>query len=171
MLLEIGVRRTGRILALLALAAALLASVAGAAPTRAAANTATYQQTFPFATVYPAQATCTGEPIRVGGEVHLVAHVTVDEHGGGVVVLHSNLQGASGTGLLSGTAYEVVTVGNRHGEAVYGSLPQTFTTQVRSLVVAPGGQNNFAMTNAFHVTINANGELTALVSDFSSECR
>ena len=53
--------------------------------------------------------------------------------------------------------------------AVQNSFNQTFVNNFR--IVGQGTDNNFLVHQTFHVTVNANGMLTALVNNFSVECR
>ena len=167
MLSPVRARPFGILLTLFALVALSLLS---AAPSRAAAYTTTDQQIIPFAAVYSAESTCTGEAVLVSGEAHLVGHITVNEGGGFTTVAHSNLRDVSAVGQASGTWYQVVTTFNTSGHA--GATPPTvLSSHLTVRVIAPVGQNDFVIRKVFHLTINANGELTALVSDFGTECR
>ena len=112
---------------------------------------------------------CTGEDIHVVGDAKIVNHAVVDASGGAHFRVMSNLQGVRGTGLTSGRAYRVVD--SESTVFLEGPLPQVTTLVGTLSFVSQGRADNFLGHATTHVTINANGELTADVAIESTECR
>ena len=48
---------------------------------------------------------CTGEGVELSGSLHIVTHVTANADGSFRVKVHTNTQGVTGTGILSGDRY------------------------------------------------------------------
>ena len=59
---------------------------------------------------------CTGEGVELSGSVHIVTHVTANADGSFRVKVHTNTQGVTGTGLLSGDRYNFNEGSNLMGE-------------------------------------------------------
>jgi hypothetical protein len=112
---------------------------------------------------------CTGEDIHVVGDAKIVNHAVRDASGGGHFRVMSNLKGVSATGLTSGISYRVV----ESSSTVFleGPLPMVTTLVGTLSFISQGGTDNFVGHSMTHVTINANGELTAFVEIKSKECR
>jgi hypothetical protein len=110
-----------------------------------------------------------GEVVQLSGNLHTLFHFTDDGAGGFHAMNESNPQGISGTGLTSGDKYQGTGVTRSNFNA--GAIPfnQTFINNFRIIGEGPG--NNLLIHHNFHITVNANGELTALVDNFSAECR
>jgi hypothetical protein len=106
---------------------------------------------------------CTGEDVELSGTIHLVSQLQSD----GSEVGHINFQGVSGVGLTSGTTYRSSSVDNFRLAAPYPSD----ITSVRSLrLISPGPEDDLLVRFLFHITVNANGEITAEVEDVNFEC-
>jgi hypothetical protein len=113
---------------------------------------------------------CTGEPIQFTGTGHFSAHGVIN---GNRFSMHShfNGQGIHGEGLINGTSYTGSEADNSsvNGPASNGAFTITETNSFK--MVTSGGGNNFTVKALFHVTVNANGDLTVLVDNFSAECQ
>lgn len=113
---------------------------------------------------------CAGEDIRFTGAVHGEAHTVVDANGR----LHSqstlNDHDVSGVGLLSGTEYHRVGATNSTFNAS-GPPPLEVTVTNSFNFIGQGAANNTLLIETFHFTVNANGEVTATVGNFSFECK
>jgi hypothetical protein len=156
-------RTTLRLVSLLALVflLALNSSVA------AQATSTTTSTTSPLGgTIAPS---CQGEVIPVTGQVHTTIHTTINPQGDSNLVFHINVHGA-GVGETTGTRYEFNQssnqVFNRHGT---GALEFTFVDFVRVISQGPE-QRDFFLRMLIHVTLNAQGEVTAQVNEFERVC-
>src|SRR2546425_3630865 len=61
--------------------------------------------TFPLVGTFPSP--CTGELIAFTGDVHVLIGQFVDGTGVLELTLHSNFQGVTGTGLMTGATYQI----------------------------------------------------------------
>jgi len=151
-------KRLGSFLTLLA-----VGSLVVSPPTTHAATTQSFERDFSAVLTPP----CDGaEAVELQGSVHLTAGVTQDQRGGLHLRVHVNYQGVTGTGTVSGATYEVPTTVNLNTNL--GSAT-TFTTTVNVRFISHGSAPNFNMHQNVHITINANGEITAIV-DNNFEC-
>ena len=106
---------------------------------------------------------CTGEDVELSGTIHLVSQTQPD----GSEVGHVNYQAVSGVGLTSGTTYRASSVDSFRLAAPFPSDIHS----VRSLrLISPGPEDDLLVKFLFHVTVNANGEISAEVEDVDSEC-
>jgi hypothetical protein len=114
---------------------------------------------------------CAGNPVTITGEVHLMTHTTINDSGQATVVSHldQNLQGTSADGtryVMNQQLQETITVDASDG------FPFTQTFVIHSNL-----NNNdpsvpqLHIKALFHVTINANGEITAVQSELKEECQ
>jgi hypothetical protein len=110
-----------------------------------------------------------GEVVFLSGNLHSLFHFTDDGADGFHVMQESNPQGVSGTGLTSGDKYQGTGVTLSHFNTSGIPFNQTFVNNFR--IIGQGNDNNFLVHQTFHITVNANGVLTALVDNFSVECR
>jgi hypothetical protein len=114
-----------------------------------------------------------GEPIFLEGTLHTVAHTTTDPTGGFFVKLQFHIQG-QGEGLSSGDKYVYNNMSNfNHNSPTGADLNITHTAAFR--IIRQGSDTTTDDLNAravFHVTVNANGEVTAEFTGFEYEpCR
>ncbi len=133
-----------------------------------AAFTSTVNLSVP--TAFEVVAPCGGESVALSGDLHILIHQTVN---GNNVVLktHVQPQGISGVGLVSGDSYHStgVTQETVAGSFKNGRFVDTFVNNFR--IIGQGTGNNLLVHETFHLTVNANGDVTALVDNFSAECR
>lgn len=111
-----------------------------------------------------------GEWIQVSGPLHILYHLTIngnDFH----VKEHYQLQGISGVGFTTGDKYQGTgeTQETYGGSFVNGQYSDTYVNNFRMIGQGPG--NNFTVHETYHITINANGTLTAYVDNFKFECK
>jgi hypothetical protein len=113
---------------------------------------------------------CTSEAIHFTLREQLVLHETDDAAGGVHLVFVNNDKGSTGLGLTSGTTYHQTgaTVESAH---ITDSFPFVDTFVFVLNIVAPGRAPNFRLHVNLHVTVNANGVLTALVDNVTNECQ
>jgi hypothetical protein len=115
---------------------------------------------------------CTGEQVHVTGTIHLVTVVTLDANGGTHTEMHFNVQGVSGVGLTSGTRYRGIHT-ETHSSNTAGPAPSEFTTRINIMLISEGGSSNLTIRDALlHVTVNANGTVTASIDHLAlAECQ
>jgi hypothetical protein len=118
---------------------------------------------------------CLDEPVLVTGYLRTTFHITQDASGGLTTVQTSTAQDLHGTGLTTGQQYRIVgpPFNNTISHSSGGSDVTTFTNEVVANVIGqgqpgPGPVARVRITE--HVTVNANGDVTAEVSQFSQEC-
>ena len=113
---------------------------------------------------------CAGEGVAITGDLHFLFHITVDPNAGTHVEVHFNPQGVMGTGLVTGATYQ--GTGATHDSVnINGPPPSEFTSVNNFLLIGRGPNNNLLVHSTTHVTINANGKVTAVVENARVECR
>jgi hypothetical protein len=143
----------------------------GSVSSRAATTTTTNEFITPFE--FDTEGECPGmETVRFSGTLHAVAHTTITSTGG----IHSFVQfgpvgGVLGFGLTSGGQYAVP--GMLHDtynvNGTGASATETFVNNFQML-----GQGNLPDRNfheTFHITVNANGEVTVVFDNATEVCR
>ena len=158
----------GRIWMLVSLLSGLVLAVAGSMRPPAAhaeATAFTVVETFPIP--FDVTQGC-AEPIQISGELHSVFHITVDGNGSFHLVAEGNWQGVTGIGLLTGTQYQGTDVSRFN---VNGTLGFETTSVVSSRMIGRGSTDNLLLQGTFHITVNANGEVTAFVDNFFARCQ
>lgn len=114
---------------------------------------------------------CTGELVKLSGTVLILVHETVDANGSTHTRLLRVAQGVTAVGLLTGTEYQVSGPSPNSSINIGGPLPMETTFGADFHVISHGTEPNWLVHALIHTTTNANGEVTADISDFSSECR
>jgi hypothetical protein len=148
-----------------------LLTVAGQIP--AAADGATVVRTeLSAAATVPCALGGIGEDVLVDGTALLVIFQTTDASGGTHFVLRANYDSLVGAGLTSGTIYHAVAT---EGTSSYDfdpfvGPPYSFTNTRHVRFVGQGPDNDFSITETVHVTVNAEGEVTAEYSSFQIDC-
>jgi hypothetical protein len=107
-----------------------------------------------------------GEEVEVTGNLHILTHTTVSNSGAMVTKSHFQPQGMSGVGQVTGDKYQATGVTQ---ETFHGTGTFTFVNNFR--FIGQGSGNNFLAHEVLHVTINANGDVTATAGNLSIECR
>jgi hypothetical protein len=116
----------------------------------------------------PCAAGGTGEEVHLTGKLHHLVHFIINSTGGVHFKFQSSDQGITGTGLTTGDKYHRTGATNSEFNAKVGEE----TTVVDSFqVIGQGNGNNFLVHVTLHITVNANGTVTAEVFDFSVECK
>jgi hypothetical protein len=116
----------------------------------------------------PCAAGGAGETVTASGQGRAVFRTIVDASGGIHTSFHINYQGVSGSGLSTGDKYQGVGVFQGTTTSSAGSV-STFSRTLR--LIGQGANNNLIMRTQFHLTFNANGELTAIVESDTLECQ
>jgi hypothetical protein len=149
----------------LALAAGLLTLTLLAKPAQAQAQTFTDTDQSPFSQFVIG---CT-EEVFVEGTLNTVTHTTTDANGGSHVAGQFNFQG-QGEGVSSGDNYvfhSQFNVSENFTDALTTTFTRTFQIK-RQGSATPGDDATFK--SVFHVTVNAQGEVTAEVASFEEVC-
>jgi hypothetical protein len=132
-----------------------------------ASATATTEK-IPFDIVLAPEEAC-GEAIHLSGT--LLAQFSFTETSGGNVEtgFHFNPQGITGVGLTSGATYHAtgVTRGTTTIKAK-GGISDTFVNSFK--IIGEGSAPNFLETDVIHLTVNANGDVTASVEKSMIRC-
>jgi hypothetical protein len=110
-----------------------------------------------------------GEDVHFTGTSHMVFHVTDDAGGKFHMTGHFNTQAVKGTGLTTGDTYQGIDSIN--GVQNNGMVGGTFTQVENFLLIGPGPGNNFMIQRQTHITVNANGEVTAEVDNLKENCK
>jgi hypothetical protein len=106
---------------------------------------------------------CNGEQVELSGVIHLVSHSLPD----GSVLGHFNYQNVTGIGLSTGIQYRVSAVDQVRLEAPFPSSIQS-VRHLRLLAQGPG--DDVLVDAIFHITVNANGEVTAEMDELTTRC-
>lgn len=111
-----------------------------------------------------------GEFVELSGNLHDLFHLMINGNRF-VLKVHTQPQGVRGVGLSTGDKYRGtgVTQETLSGSLVNGQLSDTFVNNFRIIGQGPG--NNFLVHENLHVTVNANGQLTAIVGNASVSCK
>jgi hypothetical protein len=113
---------------------------------------------------------CTGDTIDFTGTIHLVAAMTQDGSGGFHIHFDDNVSGVTGVGSPSGISYHGVGGG---WSELNGRPPFPFEATSTSVfgLISVGSSPNFFVTATFHITVLADGTITAQVTRISITCR
>ena len=114
---------------------------------------------------------CTGEVVMGGGQMRVASNSIVDQSGG----VHITFQFRSdftAVGLTSGQTYTGHDSTNQTVNfSGFNSQNEVTFSQVNH-VNTSGGQNNLFIKESYHITVNANGDITAFTPDeFNFFCR
>jgi hypothetical protein len=104
-----------------------------------------------------------GETVLLLGELHIVFHITITEDGHVTVKSQANPQGVSGVGSTTGDKYQgtgVTSTTATFDEVEEFPAEFTLINNFRIIGQGPAG-NDLLVHTTDHVTVNANGEMTA----------
>jgi hypothetical protein len=110
-----------------------------------------------------------GESVFLSGDLHILSHVTIDPNGVYRYQDHYQPQGISGTGSVSGAKYQATGVTRYSGK--FGGLPYTYSYVNNFRIIGQGPGNNYLVHENIHVTVNANGEMSAYVDNWRVDCK
>ena len=119
----------------------------------------------------PCAAGGAGELVRLDGSIQFLFHVTEDPAGGFHVGFENNPQGLSGYGETTGLQYQGTGSTGSHTNGSFSSFPITDTFVNNFRIVGQGPGNDLHVHSNVHFTVNANGDLTTVVDNFSFDCR
>ena len=108
-------------------------------------------------------ADCTNEVVEISGTIHVVNQIQAD----GTVIGHFNYQNVRGLGLRSGNIYQVSAVDQILLRAPF---PSSITSVQSFQLISRGAESNLLVNVLYHITVNANGEVTASIDDLNMQC-
>jgi hypothetical protein len=153
----------------LRIASALVVSAALSAPARAE-NVVNQSVDVDIEVFVPCANGGAGEVVALSGPLHTLITSTIN---GNKVSgkIHLNPQGLSGVGLDTGDRYHGTGVTQDHfnGSLQNGLYTETFVNNMR--IVGQGSGNNFTVHESFHITINANGEVSSFRENVNADCK
>jgi len=124
----------------------------------------------PFGAFVPCANGGAGEVAEGVFRLHSLVRFTIDGSGGEHFGSNSHPMGGFLVGLDTGDTYRAT---GRTGESFNvgaGGLPLSYTFVNQFNLVGPGDAVSFTVHETFHVTVNANGDLTADVSNVRVTC-
>lgn len=145
-------------------------ATAGQRPALAEATTTTvnFSIDIDFEAFVPCANGGAGELIVGNGPLHVLLHTTESASGNVQMKFHFQPQGIKSVGQDTGDVYKATGVTQQTFRAAKGSS-FTFVNNLRQ--IGPGPGNNFLVHETLHVTVNANGQVTADHVNTSLECR
>jgi len=108
-------------------------------------------------------ADCSGEDVEISGTIHMVNKTLAD----GSVIGQFNYQDVTGVGLTSGITYRVSAVDQVRLAAPF---PSSISSVQSFHLISNGSSSNLIVQVLYHVTVNANGEVTASIDSLSMQC-
>jgi hypothetical protein len=137
-------------------------------PVGAGVNLAVIQnERVPFTTEYADP--CNGEIIAFEGFLHNLIHETADGSGGFHAAVGYNLT-VRGVGQTTGATY-TGTEASSDAFNIKPPYPVNETFTIHTNVIGQGQAPDFRAHLTFHVTVNANGNLTVIFEKFRAVCR
>jgi hypothetical protein len=112
---------------------------------------------------------CTGELLDFSGSGHFITRVTLNANSVHVT-LHFNVQGLTAVGQITGATYIGTEGSNNEINATASGLPMETTFTDTFTAISQGAAPNLVGRTATHVTIDANGNLTAQVTISELAC-
>ncbi len=146
----------------------LLAVVASGLLAVTSASATAVTERVPFDFVLAPEEGC-GEAIQLSGTLLTEFSFTETSSGNVEVGFHFNPQGITGVGLTSGATYHATgeTLGTTTTRA-NGGISDTFVNNFK--IIGEGSAPNFLETDIIHLTVNANGVVTATVEQSMIRC-
>jgi hypothetical protein len=114
---------------------------------------------------------CNGETIAFDGYLHETWHLTVDDNGGFHFRLQINPQNVVGEGLTTGATYRFSGTVNEVQNFQSAQEAANFTFIDQHRYIARGVSGNTVMQERYHVTVNANGDVTVDLVDLALICQ
>ena len=145
-------------------------SLTGTVFSQASATTSNQFVPFAQAVFVPCANGGAGEVVLVEGTLHLQQHITINGNRVNLKV-HTQPQGASGVGQTTGDVYRATGVTQEQDSIplTNGAFEFTFINNFK--IIGQGPDNNLLVHQTVHVTMTADGTVTALVDNTSVECR
>jgi len=112
-----------------------------------------------------------GEDVELSGMLHILVTYTEDGAGGRHYKMHYQSQGITGVGTVTGDKYQATGVTQ---DNVYiapdDGYPYVHTYINNFRIIGQGPGNNLQVHDTYHITIDANGEVTAEVVNSEVDC-
>jgi hypothetical protein len=145
-------------------------ALAGPASVLARASSFTENEVFPtdLFVYIPCGNGGAGDLVVLSGNLHVLFHGTFDGSGGVHMKNHFQPQGISGYSVTTGAKYQATGVTQDEFNAKVG-YEYTFVNNFK--IIGQGGAANYLVHENFHVTVNANGTVTAFVDNFKFACK
>lgn len=124
---------------------------------------------FEFVVSVPCADGGVGEDVVLTGFLHILITETVDRRGSLHTTTHFQPMGVAGTGLTTGDVYHATGITRDSVNGLAVPFEATFVNNFR--IIGQGKGNNLLIHQVFHITVDANGFVTALVDRVSVECR
>lgn len=125
-------------------------------------------------TQFAAQNPCAGgrfgEIVVFTGDQHLVFDQTTTSNGHLSTMLHWNAEGITGIGQYTGLGYRATGVTQDH-QVSNVELPYTETMTNNYHIIGQGQATDMDLKETVHVTVDANGWVTAWVTDYNFACK
>src|SRR5262245_3868758 len=109
-----------------------------------------------------------GELVALSGDLHVLINMNVSNSGNVHAKVHFQPQGVSGVGVTTGDKYQGTGVTQDEFNIAVG-VEETAVNNFRIIGKGPG--NNSVFHSLFHITVNANGDVTAFVTNISVDCK
>ena len=109
-----------------------------------------------------------GEFVEMNGTLHTLINIRSDNNGGFGLKIHSQPQGLTGIGSISGVKYQGTGVSQSNQNVKAG---ETYTTINNFRMLGQGKGNNLTVHDNAHYTIHANGTMTAVHDNPSVDCK
>lgn len=141
----------------------------GAAFSQALAITINDFVPFAQAVLVPCANGGAGELVLIEGTLHIQQHVTINDNRANIKI-HTQPQGASGVGLVTGDSYQGTGVTQEQDSIpiTNGAFEFSFVNNFR--LIGQGTDNNLQVHQNVHVTVDANGVVTTVVDNLSVDC-
>ena len=157
-----------------ALATVTLATLDGPNAASGQLGAATDKVNLNIPTQFHAQNPCAGgrfgEIVVFTGNQHLVFSQTSTANGHLSTMIHWNADDVIGIGQFTGFQYRATGVTQDHVVS-NATLPYTETTTNNYHIIGQGQATNMDLKETTHVTINADGSITAWVTDYNFDCK
>lgn len=114
----------------------------------------------------------TGEIIDLSGNLHALFVTNTSSSGNITLKYHYQPQGLSGVGRTSGAIYNAtgVTQATSTFDGITGyPFETTYVNNYR--LIGKGSAANYSVHSTFHITINANGTVTAYADNTNVSCK
>jgi len=138
--------------------------------TKAVATTTNLKIPIQQTTFIPCANGGLGENVNLNGPLHILIHLTINGNNFSSKT-HYQPQGLSGYGEITGKKYQATGGTQEHisGSFVNGQYTGTYVNNFR--IIGQGAGNNLLVHENVHITLNANGTVTAYTDNFSVECK
>ena len=113
---------------------------------------------------------CTGELVQIQGTLHTVGHTTIAATGVSQSTFEYNIQGRGESD--SGAKYLYHATFTQHEK--FSEAPSTFNRTLTAKLIRQGSPtptDDFKINILIHTTVNAQGEVTAVVDKFEAVCK